>query len=104
MEDYENDQFSNSIQNGFLNFQKALNEEWYNLSLIKFLFLSRPCIINPNLVPSNLTGSFLSKLEPNKIRDIAQLGRAPALGAGGRRFKSYYPENSLLKNLTTSPG
>jgi hypothetical protein len=25
-------------------------------------------------------------------RDIAQLGRAPALGAGGRRFESYYPE------------
>jgi hypothetical protein len=27
------------------------------------------------------------------IRDIAQLGRAPALGAGCRRFKSYYPDN-----------
>ena len=26
-------------------------------------------------------------------RDIAQLGRAPALGAGGRRFKSYYPDS-----------
>ena len=26
-EDYENDEFYNSIQNGFLNFQKALNEE-----------------------------------------------------------------------------
>ena len=26
-------------------------------------------------------------------RDIAQLGRAPALGAGCRRFKSYYPED-----------
>ena len=34
-----------------------------------------------------------------EIRDIAQLGRAPALGAGGRRFKSYYPENSLSNNL-----
>ena len=29
-----------------------------------------------------------------KLRDIAQLGRAPALGAGGRRFKSYYPDFS----------
>ena len=28
------------------------------------------------------------------IRDIAQLGRAPALGAGCRRFKSYYPDSS----------
>jgi hypothetical protein len=27
MEDYKNDQFSNAMQNGFLNFQKALNEE-----------------------------------------------------------------------------
>lgn len=27
MEDYENDQFSNAMQNGFLNFRKALNEE-----------------------------------------------------------------------------
>jgi hypothetical protein len=27
MEDYENEEFSTAIQNGFLNFQKALNEE-----------------------------------------------------------------------------
>ena len=27
-----------------------------------------------------------------KIRDIAQFGSAPALGAGCRRFKSYYPD------------
>lgn len=27
MEDYENDQFSQAMQNGFLNLQKALNEE-----------------------------------------------------------------------------
>ena len=27
IEDYENDQFSDAMQNGFLNFQKALNEE-----------------------------------------------------------------------------
>ena len=31
------------------------------------------------------------------IRDIAQLGRAPALGAGCRRFKSYYPEIEIYK-------
>ena len=30
-------------------------------------------------------------------RDIAQLGRAPALGAGCRRFKSYYPELFEIK-------
>jgi hypothetical protein len=35
----------------------------------------------------------------SSIRDIAQLGRAPALGAGGRRFKSYYPERSFLNYL-----
>jgi len=27
MEDYENGQFFDAMQNGFLNFQKALNEE-----------------------------------------------------------------------------
>lgn len=32
------------------------------------------------------------------IRDIAQLGRAPALGAGCRRFKSYYPDNKMSAN------
>ena len=30
------------------------------------------------------------------VRDIAQFGRAPALGAGCRRFKSYYPEESFF--------
>ena len=28
----------------------------------------------------------------NNVRDIAQFGRVPALGAGCRRFKSYYPD------------
>ena len=32
------------------------------------------------------------------VRDIAQLGRAPALGAGCRRFKSYYPEIIYIIN------
>ena len=42
----------------------------------------------------------VSNLElSSSIRDIAQLGRAPALGAGGRRFKSYYPERSFLKRF-----
>jgi hypothetical protein len=34
------------------------------------------------------------------IRDIAQLGRAPALGAGCRRFKSYYPDVLNFRNQT----
>ena len=34
------------------------------------------------------------------IRDIAQLGRAPALGAGCRRFKSYYPDTSNFRKHT----
>lgn len=32
------------------------------------------------------------KLIKIRIRDIAQLGRVPALGVGGRRFESYYPD------------
>jgi hypothetical protein len=35
---------------------------------------------------------FELELGMDSLRDIAQLGRAPALGAGCRRFKSYYPE------------
>ena len=31
------------------------------------------------------------------LRDIAQLGRAPALGAGCRRFKSCYPDCDQTK-------
>lgn len=30
-------------------------------------------------------------------RGVAQLGRAPALGAGGRRFKSCHPDHKDLK-------
>ena len=54
----------------------------------------KSCIIRKSLV------LFLSETRDgffeNSIRDIAQFGRAPALGAGGRRFKSYYPESSVL--------
>lgn len=32
-EDYEHEKFYDSIKNGFLNFQKAFNEEWDNFSL-----------------------------------------------------------------------
>ena len=31
------------------------------------------------------------------LRDIAQFGRVPALGAGCRRFNSYYPEHPSKK-------
>ena len=31
----------------------------------------------------------------NKLRDVAQLGSAPALGAGGRRFESCHPDAYL---------
>jgi hypothetical protein len=51
----------------------------------------KSCIIRKSLV---LFGSETPKVSFEKsIRDIAQFGRAPALGAGGRRFKSYYPES-----------
>lgn len=50
------------------------------------------CIINENVV---LFQYRTSHVKLSLIRDIAQLGRAPALGAGGRRFKSYYPDSNL---------
>ena len=39
MEDYENDQFFNAMQNGFLNFQKALNEEWEIILLFLIIYI-----------------------------------------------------------------
>ena len=35
------------------------------------------------------------------IRGVAQLGRAPALGAGDRRFKSCHPDHAELPRLTS---
>ncbi len=50
----------------------------------------KSCIIRKSLVVFVVE---MPKVSFKKsIRDIAQFGRAPALGAGGRRFKSYYPE------------
>ena len=34
-----------------------------------------------------------------KDRDVAQLGSAPVLGTGGRRFKSCHPDTTLLVQL-----
>jgi hypothetical protein len=36
------------------------------------------------------------------LRDVAQLGSAPALGAGCRRFKSCHPDFLLSKNKAVS--
>ena len=40
---------------------------------------------------------FLILLRVGSILGIAQLGRAPALGAGCRRFKSCYPDSSNFR-------
>ena len=34
-----------------------------------------------------------------KVREVAQLGRAPGLGPGGRRFESCLPDCSLNRKL-----
>jgi hypothetical protein len=36
------------------------------------------------------------------LRDVAQLGSAPALGAGCRRFESCHPDFLLSKNKAVS--
>ena len=43
----------------------------------------------------------ISDTRCTKIRDVAQLGRVPALGADGRRFKSCYPD-SFTTSLISS--
>ena len=57
-----------------------------------FYFNLKPCLIEENLVEYCLEKRF--QKQRIFLRDIAQLGRAPALGAGCRRFKSYYPDFS----------
>ena len=37
-------------------------------------------------------GSGCKSVTLSRIREVAQLGSAPALGAGGRRFKSFLPD------------
>ena len=74
---------------GFLSIKKVFSRasEIRRIELVKI----NSCIIGKSLV------LFLSETPEvsfeQSIRDIAQFGRAPALGAGGRRFKSYYPES-----------
>src|SRR5579864_2071988 len=45
---------------------------------------------------SMASSSFIIK----KCRGVAQPGSAPALGAGGRRFKSYRPDHFKTQRLT----
>lgn len=42
---------------------------------------------------------FCSCFSPLKSRDVAQSGSAPALGAGGPRFESWYPDKFLGQPL-----
>ena len=43
-------------------------------------------------------GSGLESVK-QQCRGVAQPGSAPALGAGGRRFKSYRPDQFKMKNF-----
>ncbi len=85
--------FANSIIS-FLSIKKVfpdLRREEASLRGIKI----NSCIIRKSLVV------FLAETPEvsfkKSIRDIAQFGRAPALGAGGRRFKSYNSDQILRK-------
>ena len=53
---------------------------WIGVQEKVFLFLSEP------LFPDTLA----------KLRDVAQYGRAPGLGPGGRRFKPCRPDHEMV--------
>jgi hypothetical protein len=56
----------------------------------------------PTVVPSSADGGY-----HELARGVAQLGRAPALGAGGRRFKSCRPDfrkSRRSRDLRDTPG
>ncbi len=83
------------FNNGFLVNKKSFLETFRGRRFERSEMVKiKSCIIRKSLV------LFLSETREgffkNSIRDIAQFGRAPALGAGGRRFKSYYPESSVF--------
>ncbi len=46
---------------------------------------------------------YLCTAKEKKIRGMAQLASAPALGAGGRRFESCYPD-SINENSPSQKG
>ena len=51
-------------------------------------------------------GSGCKSVTLSHIREVAQLGSAPALGAGGRRFKSFLPDvnrNRICGLFPTGP-
>ena len=49
-------------------------------------------MVEKSLRQSPLVGSGLAAIGTHHDRGVAQFGRAPALGAGGRRFKSCHPD------------
>ena len=49
-------------------------------------------VVEKPLRQSPLVGSGLAAIGTHHDRGVAQFGRAPALGAGGRRFKSCHPD------------
>jgi hypothetical protein len=81
------------FNNGFLVNKKSFSRgsarerKFRRIELVKI----KSCIILKSLVLFEWKTAEVSF--EKSIRDIAQFGRAPALGAGGRRFKSYYPES-----------
>lgn len=63
--------------------------------------LVEPPTFNRMVVSSNLT-----RITKSKNPDVAQFGRAPDLGSGGSRFKSWYPDHIMLEvaKLVYVPG
>jgi hypothetical protein len=43
------------------------------------------------------------RLELDVLRGVAQLGRAPGLGPGGRRFESYHPDFFMRRQTMPMP-
>ena len=69
-------------------FKSGSVTEWFKVTVLK-------TVVGKPTVSSNLTASATS-------RDVAQSGRAPALGAGGRWFESSYPDHLILFCITCS--
>jgi hypothetical protein len=51
-----------------------------------------------NHFPFPITNKLVNHSTNYQFRDVAQSGSAPALGAGGPRFESWYPDRKRVSN------
>ena len=63
------------------------------------MYLERVRLAEDTALKAAGGNTFAGSIPVLSARDVAQFGRALALGASGRRFKSYHPDCVCIKML-----